>query len=144
MVNKVILVGRLTADPDVHTAATGRPVAYMRLATNTYLGKEPDGSRKEAVEYHYLVAFNHHAQFAAHLRKGSLVYVEGRNQTRTWEGEGGHSRQRTEVLIELIHSLRSNPPPPLPGQQDSAPPAGSEPPPDEGTPMVPTEPVGVN
>jgi single-strand DNA-binding protein len=128
MVNKVILVGRLTADPDARTAATGRPVAYIRLATNTYLGKEPDGTRKEAVEYFSVVAFNHNAEYAANqLRKGSLVYVEGRSQTRTWEGEGGQSRQRTEVLVDQVHALQPRPSAPAP--------AGSEAPASDPEPM---------
>lgn len=112
MFNRTTLIGRLTLDPDARTAATGRPVANLRLATNCYQGKQEDGTRREAVDYHYVVAFNHHATFAAnHLRKGALVYVEGRSQTRTWEDQDGQSRQRTEVLADQILLLQKVSPP---------------------------------
>src|SRR5215467_2195894 len=99
MVNKVILVGRLTADPDVRATATGTHMASLRLATNTYAGKEDDGTPREHTDYHSLVVFGKRAEFAAdHLRKGRLVYAEGRSQTRSYENAEGQRRYATEVV----------------------------------------------
>ena len=110
MVNKVILVGRLTADPDVRATATGTHVANLRLATNTYAGKEEDGTRREHTDFHSLVAFGKTAEFAAeHLRKGRLLYAEGRSQTRSWETNDGQRRYSTEVVVDTIQVLSPRP-----------------------------------
>jgi single-strand DNA-binding protein len=106
MVNKVILIGRLTADPDVRATAAGTHVANLRLATNTYAGKEEDGSRREHTDFHSLVAFGKRAEFAAeHLRKGRLLYAEGRSQTRSWETNDGQRRYSTEVVVDELQLL---------------------------------------
>ncbi|HXM54239.1 MAG TPA: single-stranded DNA-binding protein [Candidatus Dormibacteraeota bacterium] len=106
MINKVILIGRLTADPEVRATPTGTHVATMRLATNTYAGKEEDGSRREITDFHALVAFGRTAEFAAeHLRKGRLVYAEGRSQTRSWETAEGQRRYMTEVVVDQFQAL---------------------------------------
>jgi len=79
MVNKVILVGRLTADPEVRATPSGMHVANLRLATNTYGGKDDEGNRREHTEFHSLVVFGKQAQVAAdYLRKGRLLYADGR------------------------------------------------------------------
>lgn len=107
MVNKVILVGRLAADPEVRATANGTQVANVRLATNTFTGREEDGSRREVTEFHNLVLFNANAQFAAtYMRKGALVYAEGRNQTRSWETEEGQKRFTTEVVVDRFQALQ--------------------------------------
>src|SRR5256885_1063074 len=81
MVNKVLLIGNLVADPDVKALPTGMYVARMRLATNTYAGKDDEGKAKERTEFHYLVAFGKTAEFAGqYLKKGRTVYVDGRLQ----------------------------------------------------------------
>jgi len=99
MVNKVILVGRLTADPEVRSTASGLMVANIRLATNTYR-VDKDGGRQELAEFHTLVVFGRQAEIAAeHLCKGRLLYAEGRNQTRSWETSEGQRRYTTEVVI---------------------------------------------
>ena len=111
MVNKVTLLGRLTADPDVRTLPSGTSVASMRLATNSYGGKEEDGTKKEYTEFHSLVAFGRLAEVAGELlRKGRLVYVEGRLRYRTWENSEGQKRYSTEIVIDnfqLIDSRQS-------------------------------------
>jgi len=110
MVNKVILIGRLTADPDVRATASGAHVTNLRLATNTYAGKEDDGTRREHTDFHSLVAFGKTAEFAAeHLRKGRLLYAEGRSQTRSWETNDGQRRYSTEVVVDTIQVLSPRP-----------------------------------
>ncbi|HYW26058.1 MAG TPA: single-stranded DNA-binding protein [Terriglobales bacterium] len=110
MVNKVILIGRLTADPDVRATASGTHVTNLRLATNTYAGKEDDGTRREHTDFHSLVAFGKTAEFAAeHLRKGRLLYAEGRSQTRSWETNDGQRRYSTEVVVDAIQLLSPRP-----------------------------------
>ena len=110
MVNKVILIGRLTADPDVRATVSGRHVTSLRLATNTYAGKNEDGSRREHTDFHSLVAFGKTAEFAAeHLRKGKLLYAEGRSQTRSWETSEGQRRYSTEVVVDTLQLLGPRP-----------------------------------
>src|SRR6266487_3019143 len=101
MVNKVILIGRLTADPDVRATAAGSHVANLRLATNTVRGREEDGTWREQADFHNLVLFGRHAEIAAeHLKKGRLLYAEGRSQTRSWETSEGQRRYTTEVVVD--------------------------------------------
>jgi single-strand DNA-binding protein len=110
MINKVILIGRLTADPDVRATASGAHVTNLRLATNTYAGKDDEGGRREHADFHSLVAFGRTAEFAAeHLRKGRLLYAEGRSQTRSWETTDGQRRYSTEVVVDTIQILDSRP-----------------------------------
>src|SRR2546428_11745887 len=84
MINRVILVGNLTADPEVRATPKGVYVANLRLATNTYAGKDEAGDAKEKTEYHRPVGFGRQAEIAGgDPRKGRLLYVEGRPQTRS-------------------------------------------------------------
>src|SRR5918912_3906844 len=99
--NKVMLIGRLTRDPEMRYTPSGAPVTSFSLATNRY-GQSPDGERKEYTDYHNVVVWNigkrNLAEVAGtYLHKGSLVYVEGRLQTRSWEGQDGQKRKTTEV-----------------------------------------------
>jgi single-strand DNA-binding protein len=110
MVNKVFLLGRLTADPDVRALPSGSFVANLRLATNTYAGKEEDGTRKEHTDFHSLVAFERLAELAGELlRKGRLLYVEGRLRHRTWENSEGQKRHTTEVVVTGFQLLEPKP-----------------------------------
>jgi len=110
MVNKVILIGNLTADPDVKATPKGTYVAKLRLATNEYLGKDESGNRKEQSEFHSLVAFGKTAEFAGqYLKKGRQVYVEGRLHTSSWDDAAGQKRYRTEVVIEEIRFMGHKP-----------------------------------
>jgi single-strand DNA-binding protein len=110
MVNKVILVGRLTADPDIRALPSGTFLANMRMATNTYGGKEEDGTKKEYTEFHSLVAFARLAELAGELlRRGRLVYVEGRLRHRTWENGEGQKRYSTEIVIDNFQLVDSKP-----------------------------------
>src|SRR5690348_1245034 len=106
MVNKVFLIGRLTADPEVRATASGQQVVNLRLVTNTYAGKE-DGSRRQHTDFHSLVAFGRTAGYAAeHLRKGGLLYAEGRSQTRSWATSDGQRRYSTEVVVDVLQTLQ--------------------------------------
>ncbi len=99
-VNKVILIGRLAADPDMRFTATGEPVAQMRLATNG----------PERADFHSVVAFGSQARFAGdYLSKGRLVYTEGRLQTREWTGQDGGKRYTTEVVAHNVQALGPRP-----------------------------------
>ncbi|HEX9363643.1 MAG TPA: single-stranded DNA-binding protein [Candidatus Dormibacteraeota bacterium] len=110
MVNKVILVGNLAAEPDVKATPKGTYVAKMRLATNTYLGKDEEGNRREQAEFHNLVAFGKLAEFAGqYLKKGRSIYAEGKLHTSSWEDAAGQKRYRTEVVVEEIKFLGQKP-----------------------------------
>ena len=109
--NKVMLMGNLTADPEVRATPAGLYVAKLRLATNQYAGKDDAGQAKKYTEYHHLVVFGKQAQFAGtHLRKGRSLAVEGRLQTSSWEDAAtGAKRWRTEVVVEQIEFAGAKP-----------------------------------
>lgn len=110
MVNKVILVGNLTADPEVKATPKGTYVANIRLATNTYSGKDEAGNPKQQTEFHSLVAFGKLAEFAGqHLQKGRAVFAEGKLHTSSWEDTGGQKRWRTEVWLDEIKFVGARP-----------------------------------
>jgi single-strand DNA-binding protein len=102
MVNRVFLIGNLTADPEVKATQKGMNVAKLRLATNTYMGKAEDGKRKEQTEFHSLVAFGKLAEFAGtYLKKGRPIFAEGRLHTSSWD-DAGQKRYKTEVVVDEI------------------------------------------
>jgi single-strand DNA-binding protein len=106
MVNKVFLVGNVVADPEVRATPKGTYVANIRLATNTFAGKDEEGNAKEHSEFHHLVAFGKTAEFAGqHVHKGRLVFAEGRLQTSSWQDPAGQKRYRTEVIVENLRAL---------------------------------------
>lgn len=110
MVNKVILVGRLTADPEVKATPKGTYVANMRLATNTYSGKDDEGNRAEHAEFHPIVAFGKTAEFCGQfLHKGGMLYVDGRLHHSSWEDAAGQKRYRTEVIVDELKALDRKP-----------------------------------
>lgn len=110
MVNKVILVGRLAADPDVKATPKGTYLANIRLATNTYVGKDESGAAKEQTEFHRLVAFGRSAEFAGqYLQKGRVLFVEGRLQTNSWEDSAGQKRYRTEIVVDELKAIGPKP-----------------------------------
>ena len=110
MVNKVILIGRLTADPEVRATPTGVQVANVRVATNTYAGKDEAGNRKEHTDFHSLVFFGRQAEVAGeYLRKGRLVYADGRLQTRTWDDAEGKRHWATEIVVDEFQMVGPKP-----------------------------------
>jgi single-strand DNA-binding protein len=109
--NRVMLIGRLTRDPEMRYTPSGQPVTSFSIATNRY-GSGPDGERREFTDYHNIVAWNigrrNLAELVAqYLKKGSLCYVEGRLQTRSWEGQDGQKRRATEVVANDVQFLDS-------------------------------------
>jgi single-strand DNA-binding protein len=108
MLNKVTLIGNLGADPEVRLIPNGGSVANITLATTRRWKDKQTGERKEATEWHRVVFFNRLAEIAGeYLKKGSQVYVEGRLQTRKWQGQDGQDRYTTEILAEELHMLGS-------------------------------------
>jgi len=95
-------MGRLTADPQLRATATGQSVATLSLATNR-VWTDKTGARREEVEYHNIVVWGKQAEVANQfLTKGSLAFVEGRMQTRSWQDKQGQQRKSTEVIAERI------------------------------------------
>ncbi len=105
MVNKVILVGRLTRDPEIVTSPKGVSIAKLRLATNSY-GRDDDGNRTEDVQYHSLVAFGRLAGVCQeYLTRGKLIYADGKLRSKEWDGKDGFRRYTTEVVIDVMQML---------------------------------------
>ncbi len=99
--NKVFLYGNLTRDPELKALPSGSQVANFGLATNrTY--KDKNGAKQEATEFHNVVAFGRTAEvIAQYVKKGRPIFVEGRIQTRSWEGkEDGKKQYRTEIIVD--------------------------------------------
>jgi single-strand DNA-binding protein len=105
-INKVILVGNLGADPDVKYTASGSAVTNVSLATTDSWRDKQSGEQQEKTEWHRVVFFNRLAEIAGeYLRKGSQVYVEGRLQTRKWQGQDGQDRYTTEIVANEMQML---------------------------------------
>lgn len=101
--NKVILVGRLTQDPQLRTTPSGQSVCSFGLATNRVWLDRNTQQKNQKAEYHNVVLWRKLAEIAAqYLTKGSLVLIEGRLQTRSWEGQDGNRKYRTEVVGERL------------------------------------------
>lgn len=99
-VNKVILVGRLTRDPEIRSTSTGQNVASISIATNR-VWKDKSGQRQEQTEYHNIVLWGRLAEIAGqYLTKGQEAYFEGRLATRKYSGKDGIERRVTEVVAE--------------------------------------------
>ena len=105
--NKVLLIGNLTRDPELRYTPQGTAVCTFGIATNrTWVTDQ--GDKKEETEFHRIVAWNKLAELCSQLLfKGRRIYVEGRLQTRQWTGQDGQSRQATEVVIEDMIILDS-------------------------------------
>ncbi|MBC8465001.1 MAG: single-stranded DNA-binding protein [Parcubacteria group bacterium] len=99
-INKVFIYGNLTRSPELRALPSGSKVCSFSIATNRFY-KDQEGNKKEATEYHSLVAFGRHAELIAqYMNTGSSLYVEGRLQTRSWDGQDGKKNYRTEVVVE--------------------------------------------
>lgn len=98
--NKAIIVGRLTRDPESRTAASGQSIVNFGLATNR-VWTDQNNNRQEVADYHNIVVFGKLADICAqYLAKGRLVLIEGRIQTRSWEDKDGNKKYRTEIVAE--------------------------------------------
>lgn len=100
--NKAMLIGNLTRDPELRSLPSGAQVASFSLATNR-VWKDKDGNKQESADFHNVVVFGRQAEIVAqYLKKGSSTLVEGRIQTRSWDGPDGQKKYRTEIVAERV------------------------------------------
>lgn len=105
--NKAMLIGNLTREPEVRTTPSGQNVASFGIATNL-VWTDQSGQQQKKTEFHNIVAWRKLADICArYLHKGSKVYVEGRLQTSDWTGQDGVKRYRTEIVAENMIMLDS-------------------------------------
>jgi len=98
--NKVMLIGNLTRDPESKSTTTGRTVTTFSIATNR-MWSDQDGQKQQKTEFHNIVAWGKIGDICAqYLKKGGIVYVEGRLETRSWDGQDGVKRYKTEIVLE--------------------------------------------
>src|SRR3989344_5878024 len=103
--NKAMIIGNLTRDPEVRTTPSGATVASFGVATN-FIWTDQQGQRQEKVEFHNVSAWRRLAEICGqYLHKGSKVFIEGRLQTRDWVGQDGVKRYRTEIVAENMIML---------------------------------------
>lgn len=110
MLNKVMLIGHLGADPEMRSFPNGDAIANIRLATNRRWKDKQTGENKEVTDWHRVVFNNRLAEIAGqYLKKGSKVYIEGRLHTRKWQGNDGKDNYMTEIVGEQMQMLDSKP-----------------------------------
>lgn len=129
--NKAMIIGNLTRDPESRTTPTGQTVTHFGVATNR-AWTNAAGQRQEDVEYHNIVAWGKLAEICnQYLSKGRKVYIEGRLRTNEWVGQDGVKRNRTEIIADNMIML------------DKAPVSGATPVynPPSSPPLSPIEPV---
>ncbi len=99
--NKALIIGNLTRDPELKSLPSGVQVTTFSVATNRVY-KDKDGNKQESAEFHNIVVFGRQAETSAqYLKKGSNVLIEGRLQTRSWE-QDGQKRYRTEIVADRV------------------------------------------
>jgi single-strand DNA-binding protein len=109
-VNKVIVLGRLGADPEVKTVAGGQNVARLSVATSENW-TDREGQKQERTEWHRVVVWGKLAELCGkYLSKGRQVYLEGRLQTRQWEDQQGQKRYSTEIVANTVQFLSGGQP----------------------------------
>ncbi|RFF27839.1 MULTISPECIES: single-stranded DNA-binding protein [unclassified Wenzhouxiangella] len=107
-INKAILIGNLGADPETRHTAGGNAVTNIRIATSENWRDKQTGEQQERTEWHRVVMFGKLGEIAGeYLRKGSKVYIEGRIQTRKWQGQDGQDRWTTEIVANEMQMLDS-------------------------------------
>ena len=103
--NKALLIGNLTKDPELRALPSGSSVVTFSIATNR-VWKDKAGQKKTEVQFHNIVMFGRTAEIAKqYLKKGDPVYIEGRIQTRSWEGKDGVKRYTTEIVAESMQLM---------------------------------------
>lgn len=100
--NKAFVLGNLTRDPELRQTASGQAVCSFGLATNRFY-TDSTGQKQKQAEFHNIVAWGRQAEVInQYLRKGSLVLIEGRLQTRSWDDQQGNKKYRTEIVAERV------------------------------------------
>lgn len=104
-VNKVIVMGHITRDPELKYTPNGQSVTSFGVATNRRWNT-PEGEKREEVEFHNIVSWGRQGEvISQYLKKGSPIYIEGRLKTQSWEGSDGIKRSRTEVIVESFQFI---------------------------------------
>jgi single-strand DNA-binding protein len=100
--NKAFIFGNLTRDPELRALPSGMNVVNFSVATNRTF-KDRDGKKQEQTDFHNIVVFGRQADVVnQYLKKGSSVFIEGRIQTRSWEGKDGEKKYRTEIVADRV------------------------------------------
>jgi single-strand DNA-binding protein len=100
--NKVLIVGRVTADPQVRTTPSGQSVTTIGVATNR-VWSDKNNQRQEETEFHNVVLWGRQAEIAGqYLKKGAMVLIEGRLRTRSWTDKTGQQKRTTEIMAERL------------------------------------------
>jgi len=100
--NKAIVIGNLTRDPEMRSMPSGAKVVTLSVATDR-VWKDKTGNKQQATEYHNIVVFGRQAETSAqYLKKGQTVLVEGRIQTRSWDGADGVKKYKTEIVADRV------------------------------------------
>ncbi len=103
--NKAMIIGNLTRDPEIRNTPAGQTVASFAVATN-YVWTDQSGQKRDKAEFHNIVAWRRLAEICGqYLKKGSKIYIEGRMQTRDWVGQDGVKRYRMEIIAENMIML---------------------------------------
>jgi single-strand DNA-binding protein len=106
--NKVMIIGRLTRDPELRTLPTGSSVCKMGVATGYVYTNQQTGQKVEQTEFHNVTMWSKLGEIAGqYLKKGSRVYIEGRLQTQQWDGQDGTKKSRTEIIADNMIMLDS-------------------------------------
>ena len=106
-INKAIILGNVCQDIDVRYTPNGNAVANFSIATNEEWKDKNTGQKQERAEFHKVVIFGKIAEVAGqYLKKGSKVYIEGKLQTRKWQGQDGQDRYTTEVVVDINGSMQ--------------------------------------
>ena len=100
--NKAIIIGNVTRDPEIKALPSGAKVASFSVATNR-VWKDANGVKKEQSDFHNIVVFGRQAEIVGqYVKRGSMLMIEGRIQTRSWDGKDGQKRYRTEIVADRV------------------------------------------
>lgn len=100
--NKAIIIGNITRDPELKALPSGAKVASFSIATNR-VWKDQNGAKKEQSDFHNIVVFGRQAEIVSqYMKRGNMILVEGRIQTRSWDGQDGQKRYRTEIVADKV------------------------------------------
>ena len=120
-VNKVIILGRVGNDPEIKSTKNGNMVANLSVATDRY-GKNANGEKDDKTDWHRCVFWNRQAEIVQqYVKKGSLIYLEGRIETRDWTDSEGNKRYITEIIadrLQLLPSSKDPNPPMISGSEE--------------------------